>query len=232
MLRLSQIQYVNRTRAMVSELNQKNLALKKNAEEITKLSQGLLETLAEIIDVRDPYVLGHSRRVAELATEIATKMGLHEKQIALIHKASLLHDIGKLGISENILGKPDRLSRDEYNTIKTHTDLGAVLLGKSPQLNALIPAVRHHHEFYNGEGYPDHLSGNQIAIEARIVSVADAVEAMSSDRPYRKSLSCQQIIDELAKASGTQFDPNVARVAIDIIQEQEFSASEQITAAA
>jgi diguanylate cyclase (GGDEF)-like protein/putative nucleotidyltransferase with HDIG domain len=226
LLRVSQVQYVNRTRGMVSELRVKNAALEKYTEEITKLNDGLLDTLAEIIDLRDPYVLGHSRGVTEFATKLAKRLGLHEKQVELVRKGSLLHDIGKLGISQDILSKPSRLTPEEYEIIKTHPVIGVSLLAKSPHLRSLIPIVGQHHEFYNGEGYPDGLSGNQISIEARIVSAADAVEAMSSDRPYRKALSVEYIIEELQRCSGTQFDPRVTEVAIKILNELE---SEKIT---
>ena len=221
LLRVSQVQYVERTRNMVSELRQKNIDLEKYTDDITKLNEGLLDTLAEIIDLRDPYVLGHSRGVTKLATKLAKRLGLHERQVELVRKGSLLHDIGKLGISQEILAKPSRLTPEEYEVIKTHPKLGAVLLEKSPYLRPLIPIVHHHHEFYNGEGYPDKVAGNQIAIEARIVSVADAVEAMSADRPYRKARSTKYIIEELRRCTGTQFDPLVSEVAIQILNEME-----------
>jgi diguanylate cyclase (GGDEF)-like protein/putative nucleotidyltransferase with HDIG domain len=221
LLRLSQVQYVERTRDMVAELRQKNFTLQKFTDEISKLNDGLLDTLAEIIDLRDPYVLGHSRKVTILATQIARQLGLHDKQVELIRRGSLLHDIGKLGIPPDILAKPKRLSPDEYRVIQEHPLLGCTLLENSPYLRPLIPIVRHHHEYYNGEGYPDKLSGNQISIEARIVSVADAIEAMSSDRPYRKSISTQHIIEELQNCANKQFDPLVAQVAIDILKEME-----------
>jgi len=221
LLRLSQTQYVNRTSVMVSELREKNIILEKNTKEISRLNEGLLETLAVVIDLRDPFVFGHSEKVANGATQIAIRMGLPQKQVNLIRNASMLHDIGKLGISENILSKPEKLTQDEFNTMKTHSKLGATILEKSPYLRPLIPAVHFHHEFYNGEGYPNSLAGNQIAIEARIISVADAIDAMASERPYRKARSIRQIIDELKRCSGTQFDPQVAEVAIKILEDVE-----------
>ena len=120
-----------------------------------------------------------------------------------------------------ILSKPSKLTADEYEAIKTHPELGATILQKSPHLRPLIPAVRNHHEYYNGEGYPDKLARNQIAIEARIVSVADAIEAMSTDRPYRKARTTQQIIDELKKHAGKQFDPMVTEIAVNILESTE-----------
>ncbi|HVN16457.1 MAG TPA: diguanylate cyclase [Anaerolineales bacterium] len=223
LLRISQKQYVDHTREMVTELREKNIALEKTTKDINQLSDGLLDTLAEIIDLRDPYVLGHSKRVTNYATMIAERMGLNPKQVELIRKGSLLHDIGKLGISTDILSKRARLTNQEFEEIKRHPDIGARVLENNPSLRQLVPIVRHHHEFYNGQGYPDGLSGHQIPIEARIVSVADAIEAMSSDRPYRKARSEQFIIDEIEKHSGIQFDPKIVELAITLLKSEEIS---------
>ena len=192
--------------------------LEKNSEEIVELNEGLLLTLSEIIDLRDPYVLGHSKQVSNFSTNIARSLGLNGNQIDLIRKAGLLHDIGKLGIAMEILSKPGKLTPDEYETIKEHAAMGGDLVKNSPSLRPLAPIIRHHHEFYNGEGYPDKLKGNQISIEARIVSVADAIEAMISDRPYRKALQKEQIIEELNRNSGSQFDPLVVKEAIKMLE--------------
>lgn len=221
LLRISQVQYVARTRGMVGELRKKNIDLEKHSDEIAKLNEGLLDTLAQIIDLRDPFVLGHSQGVTELATKLARRMGLHEKQVELVRKGSLLHDIGKLGIPQRILAKPGKLTTEEYDVIKTHPKLGAALLEKSPHLRPLIPVVFQHHEFYNGEGYPKKVAGNHISIEARIVSVADAIEAMLSDRPYRKARSIEYIREELQRCSSKQFDPLVAETAVQILKEME-----------
>jgi diguanylate cyclase (GGDEF)-like protein/putative nucleotidyltransferase with HDIG domain len=218
LLRVSQAQYVEHTRVIVNEIRQKNQELEKASHEINGMNEGLLTTLSEIIDLRDPYVLGHSKQVSKYASDIARLMGLNEKQIDLIRRASLLHDIGKLGISMGILTKPSRLTTEEYEIIKSHAALGGELVKNSPSLRSLVPIIRHHHEFFNGMGYPDKLSGKQISIEARIVAVADAVEAMTSDRPYRKALRLEQVIDELRRHSGTQFDPLVAKEAIRLLE--------------
>jgi diguanylate cyclase (GGDEF)-like protein/putative nucleotidyltransferase with HDIG domain len=225
LLRISQKQYIDRTRHVVTELREKNQILKKNSEEITELNEGLLLTLSEIIDLRDPYVLGHSKQVSKYATEIARQLGLNEKQVDLVRKAGLLHDIGKLGVSMEILTKPGKLTSIEYETIKEHAALGGDLVKNTPSLRPLVTIIRHHHEYFNGGGYPDKLSGNQISIEARIVAVADAIEAMISDRPYRKALKTEQIIDELNRCSGTQFDPLVVKEAVKMLE--TLNASEQ-----
>jgi diguanylate cyclase (GGDEF)-like protein/putative nucleotidyltransferase with HDIG domain len=218
LLRVSQKQYIDRTRHVVTELREKNQILKKSSEEITELNEGLLLTLSEIIDLRDPYVLGHSKQVSKFATEIARRLGLNEKQVDLVRKAGLLHDIGKLGISMTILTKPGKLTSGEYETIKEHAALGGDLVKNTPSLRPLVTIIRHHHEYFDGRGYPDELSGNQISIEARIVAVADAIEAMISDRPYRKALKTEQIIEELNKCSGTQFDPLVVKEAVKMLE--------------
>jgi diguanylate cyclase (GGDEF)-like protein/putative nucleotidyltransferase with HDIG domain len=217
LLRLSQKQYIDRTRAMVKELREKQQILERASIEINALNSGLLDTLAEIIDVRDPYLYGHSKRVTSYATQIASGLGLHEKQIQLIHKASLLHDIGKLGISTQILSKPSQLTAEEYDIVKGHAALGATLLEKSPSLRPLVPIIRHHHEHFDGKGYPDRLKGNEIPLSARIVTVSDAIEAMAANRPYRKGMAIEKIIDELRKCSGSQFDPLVVETAVNIL---------------
>lgn len=217
LLRISQVQYVEHTRTVVNDIRSKNQELEKIAVEINAMNEGLLITLSEIIDLQDPYVLGHSKQVSKYAAEMARSLGLNEKQTDLIRRAGLLHDIGKLGISREILTKPARLTPKEFEIIKNHSTLGSELIKNSPSLRPLMPIVRHHHEFFNGEGYPDKLSGIQIPIEARIVAVADAIEAMISDRPYRKALKPEAIIEELNKHSGTQFDPLVVHEATKML---------------
>jgi putative nucleotidyltransferase with HDIG domain len=217
LLRISQKQYLERTRDVVTELREKNQALKKNSEDILELNEGLLVTLSEIIDLRDPYVLGHSKLVSQYATDIARVLGLKEKQLDLVRKAGLLHDIGKLGIPMELLTKPGQLTPQEYETVKAHSALGGDLVKNSPSLRPLVPIIRHHHEYYNGAGYPDGLAGSEISIEARIVAVADAIEAMTSDRTYRRGLKTEQVVDELRRQSGTQFDPLVVDAAVKML---------------
>jgi putative nucleotidyltransferase with HDIG domain len=152
------------------------------------------------------------------AATIAESMKLNPRQIEMVRKGALLHDIGKLGIAQDILAKPARLTPEEYEVIKGHAVLGAELVEKSPSLRQLMPIIRHHHEFFNGNGYPDKLKGNQISVEARIVAIADAIEAMSSDRPYRKALCRASVISELKKHAGSQFDPLIVDRAIRMLE--------------
>ncbi len=218
LLRISQVQYVEHTRVVVNEIRKKNQELEKRALEISAMNEGLLTTLSEIIDLQDPDVLGHSKRVSKHASDIARLLGLNEKQIDLIRKAGLLHDIGKLGISKEILTKPAKLTPNEYEIIKKHAALGGELIENSPSLRSLVSIIRHHHEFFNGKGYPDGISGKEIAIEARVIAVADAIEAMMSDRPYRKALKPREIIEELGRHAGTQFDPLVVSEAVKLLE--------------
>lgn len=217
LLRFSQAQYVGHTRDIVQALRKKNQDLEKSTDEIQELSEGLLTTLSEIIDLRDPYVLGHSRQVSIYATEIGKELSINQKQIEVIRKAGLLHDIGKLGIPMEILTKSSKLTASEFETIKKHAALGGDLIQNTPSLRPLAQIIRHHHERYDGKGYPDQIAGNQINIEARVVAVADAIEAMSSDRPYRPALKYDKIQEELTKNAGTQFDPLVVEAAIKML---------------
>jgi diguanylate cyclase (GGDEF)-like protein/putative nucleotidyltransferase with HDIG domain len=218
MLRLSQVQYIERTKGIVSELRDKNKVLENNTKEINSLNEGLLETLAEVIDHRDPYVLEHSKKVSQYAVGIAEQMSMHPKQIELIRKASLMHDVGKLGIREAILLKPGSLTHSEFDTIKLHPMIGVDILETTRTMFRFVPIVRHHHERFDGKGYPDGLKGQDIPIEARIVALADAIDAMSSDRPYREALSKEGIIQEIQTNTGKQFDPQVVEAFMKFIE--------------
>jgi putative nucleotidyltransferase with HDIG domain len=220
LLRLSQVQYINRTKRVVQEIREKNLAMEQDAGEIQRLNDGLLFTLAEIIDLRDPHVMGHSRQVARYAVLIAEQLRLPDRQVELVRKAALLHDIGKMSISESILFKPEKLTEPENEIVKDHVNLGAEILESSVSLRNLIPIIRYHHEHYDGRGYPEQIKGNAIPIEARILSVADAIETMASDRPHRQAMSPAEIMEELRDQSGAQFDPRVVQAFIDFVQYQ------------
>jgi diguanylate cyclase (GGDEF)-like protein/putative nucleotidyltransferase with HDIG domain len=218
MLRISVKQYIDRTIAIVNELRGKNTLLERNSQQINKLNENLLDALSEVIDLRDPFTLGHSQYVTRYSVLMAKKLGLAPKRIERIRKASLLHDIGKIGIPDAILLKPIQLSAKEYIAIQEHTTLGADILDKSHSLKYLSPIVRHHHEWYDGTGYPDRLKGKEIPLEARIIAIADAVEAMASDRPYRSALSFGEIVEELKRNSGSQFDPVLVEIMLQILQ--------------
>jgi putative nucleotidyltransferase with HDIG domain len=218
MLRISIKKYIDQTTAIVNELRGKNTLLERNSQEINKLNENLLDALSEVIDLREPFTLGHSQYVTRYSVLIAKKLGLAPKRIERVRKASLIHDIGKIGIPDAILLKPNQLSAKEYVAVQEHTTLGANILDKSHSLKQLSPIVRHHHEWYDGSGYPDRLKGKDIPLEARIIAIADSVEAMASDRPYRNALSFENIVAELKRNSGSQFDPVLVEIMLQIVQ--------------
>jgi diguanylate cyclase (GGDEF)-like protein/putative nucleotidyltransferase with HDIG domain len=227
MMRYAQQQYVARTSDSVRELKRLNQELTLANQEVSdasraiqQLNDELFMTLSKIIDARDPYVSGHSVKVADYATTIATELGLPTAQIEQLHQAGLLHDIGKIGISEQILHKPGKLTADEYEQVKTHVSLGAELLETSRGLRHLAPFVRYHHERWDGDGYPQGLVGEHTPLEARILAVCDAVEAMASDRPYQRAMSLDEIVREVRRGRGTHFDPTIADVFVRIAERE------------
>ncbi|PKL50182.1 MAG: hypothetical protein CVV42_04120 [Candidatus Riflebacteria bacterium HGW-Riflebacteria-2] len=176
-------------------------------ENIQKVYLSTIEVLATAIDAKDPYTQGHSRRVTQYSVAIAEEMNLPAKEIEDIRYAGLLHDVGKIGIKDSIIRKPGRLTDEEYAIIKKHPAIGAKILRPVDFLADKIPGVLHHHEYYDGRGYPDHLVGEDIPLAGRIICVADAFDAMTTNRPYRKGLTVKTAIGELKKFSGKQFDP-------------------------
>ena len=172
--------------------------------------------LAATLEARDKYTYGHSRRVSRYAVATAEALNLPPEQVAVISAASLLHDIGKVGIPDNVLNKSGKLLDEEWELLKQHPKLSATIVGHIPSLSACLAAVRHHHERWDGTGYPSGLKCEAIPIEARILCVTDAFEAMISDRPYRGPLTFKKAIAELETCSGTQFDPNIVQVFIPL----------------
>lgn len=184
---------------------------------INTLNLQTIQSLALAVEAKDPYTKGHSERVGEISEHLATMMGLSPADTERVRIAGILHDIGKIGVSENLLLKKSKLEDGEYETIKQHPVEGQNILRPLNFLNDVIPAVYHHHERYDGTGYPDGLSGENIPYWARIIQVADTVDAMTSNRPYRAAMSKFQAISELSRCSGTQLDPNVTKTMLEIL---------------
>jgi putative nucleotidyltransferase with HDIG domain len=177
-----------------------------------------VELLSRILDRRDSYTHNHSKNVSKLAVSIAEKLGLPAKEKNKVKYASLLHDIGKMGIDMSILKKKGKLTKSEWKEIRVHTRIGAEIVGKIRFLSDLVPTVLHHHERFSGGGYPyPELKNEDIPLTARIVTCTDAFDAMTSDRAYRKALSKEKALEELRSCSGTQFDPDVVSVLIKIV---------------
>jgi len=220
-LRYSQQLYIDRTKAMVKQLRAANDTLLKQSQEVAILNEELLLALAHAIDLRDPDVLGHSHNVARYAVLIAQELNLPPEKVELVRKGGLLHDIGKLGIPEAIVFKPGALNSEEYARMKQHSVLGADIIAECHSLFELVSIVRHHHERYDGGGYPDRLRAHDIPLEARIMAVADSVEAMASDRPYRQAMDALAILDEIQSQSGAQFDPYVATAFWNVVRKSQ-----------
>jgi putative nucleotidyltransferase with HDIG domain len=196
------------------------LLARRSFELYTKMRKVYLDTiraLAAAIDAKDPYTKGHSERVAETSVALAQELNLSGRETENIEYTALLHDIGKIGIADNILGKTSSLTNKEFDKIKEHTVMGAKIIEPVDFLKNSYKAIYHHHEKYNGKGYPDGIKSEDIPLSARIIAVADAYDAMGSDRPYRKKLSHNKILRELKEQSGKQFDPEVVKALILVL---------------
>ena len=186
------------------------------------VSAEIINTLITAIDAKDIYTKGHSTRVANYSVIMAGRLGMDDEQVKQIRYKALLHDVGKIGIPDRVLNKADSLTDEEFDIIKSHTTIGADMLKGMSSLSDMYLVARNHHERYDGKGYPDGLEGESIPIEARIVGIADAYDAMSSDRAYRKALSKKVIRGELIRGRGNQFDPKLVDVFIELFDEGAF----------
>ena len=186
--------------------------LNKYARDLEDAYVSIVKVVAAAIDARDSYTHGHSARVAQLSLLIGRQIGLSQEDLGDLEVACLFHDVGKIKTPDSILLKPDRLSPAEYKEMMHHVEYGASILSWAPSLVKYIPSTRHHHEWHNGKGYPDGLIGDNIPLFAAIISIGDAFDAMTSDRPYRKALSEEETLREIVRMSGIQFRPDLVAV--------------------
>jgi putative two-component system response regulator len=189
------------------------------------LAPTLASALANAIEARDSYLHGHCERLAALAVRIAEELGLEPDEIETLRLGAILHDVGKIGIPDRVLLKPGPLDDEERHIVETHPEIGDKLLEPLDLLAGARPIVRHHHERWDGHGYPDRLAAEAIPLAARIVAVADSVEVMSSRQLYRKPLTPEGIVEELARQRGKQWDPAVVDVALGLIESGELVLS-------
>lgn len=180
--------------------------------------QDIINMLIQTIDKKDTYTSGHSKRVAKYSLMIAKEIKLSEDNIGILYQSALMHDLGKVLISEFILQKQDKLEADEYEIIKRHALIGWEMLKEIKLFQEHAVIIKHHHEWYDGNGYPDQLKENDISILSRIIAIADAYDAMTSARNYRQNLSTKQALYELQQCSGSQFDPTLIPIAIKIFK--------------
>lgn len=190
---------------------------KRLKQELKKNWQKTVNILIKLIEMKDPYTKGHSEEVDKWSGIIAQNLNLNKDEQEEIKLAARLHDIGKIGIPEGILNVPRKLNKEEYAEIKKHPNLGADLFSNIDKFKKVSQIIRHHHEWYNGEGYPDGLIGEKIPLGSRIINIADAYQAMTSDRPYRKALSKREAMAELKRCTGSQFDPEIVMAFIRIL---------------
>lgn len=205
---------------VTSEINNVRYGrLQKSAQERQEILEQSFKTFAKIIDAKDPYTRGHSVRVAYYARELARDIGLNEEELQRIYYVGLLHDIGKIGVTDQILNKPGKLTDFERDVIQTHVEVGGEILKDFTSIAEISDGARYHHERWDGKGYAAHIGGPEIPYFARIICVADSYDAMSSARCYRGSLSKDQIIRELELCSGSQFDPDIVPHMLKLIRD-------------
>jgi response regulator RpfG family c-di-GMP phosphodiesterase len=209
-------------RNLEAKVRDRTKQLAQKHAELQKAYVQTIKALATAVDAKDTYTRGHSERVGVYASKIARELSLPRDLIERVYIAGLLHDVGKIGVPDAVITKPDKLTEEEYLAIKQHPEIGYRILEPVDHLKDVAPCVRHHHEWWDGcnRGYPDRLAGDQIPLPSRIILVADTVDAMSSDRPYRKGLGLETVVREIHKFSGTQFDPKCADAFLRVIERE------------
>ncbi len=204
--------------AQMNEIKKINEELSETYEKLEQAYMESIQTVRYTVEAKDTYTRGHSDRVSEYSVLIGQKLGLPEEDIKRLRIGGLFHDVGKIGVPDSILQKNEKLTDDEYSEIKNHPTIGTHILSTASIFQDILPIVKHHHERFDGNGYPGRLKGEEIPYLARITAVADAFDAMTSRRVYRDSLSIDVVISELEKNKGTQFDPNIANAFLEILK--------------
>ena len=201
----------------MNEIQRINNELLDANEKLEKAYLDTVQTLRYTIEAKDPYTRGHSDRVSEYSILLGQELGLSDDQLKTLRVGGLFHDIGKIGIPDSILLKEAKLTDDEYSQIKNHPSIGAHILCNAAVFQEIIPIVKHHHERYDGKGYPSKLAGDQIPYLARVAAVVDAFDAMTSKRAYRDAIPLETVKSEIERCSGTQFDPVMAEAFLNIL---------------
>ncbi|MFO7942279.1 MAG: HD domain-containing protein [Bacillota bacterium] len=193
----------------------------KMYRELREVFISTISALAAALEARDPHTSGHAERVAKYAVQVGQELDLDREHIDLLEYVAILHDIGKIGIPDHILQKPGAFTEGEWRLMRRHSSIGASIISRIKQLEIGADWVLHHHERYDGRGYPDGLAGDDIALEARILAVVDSLDAMMSDRPYKRAMTATEAREEIVRCSGTQFDPQVVEAVLRVLAEVE-----------
>ncbi|MDF2630427.1 MAG: metal dependent phosphohydrolase [Symbiobacteriaceae bacterium] len=220
LLRYSYSSFASRIQAYVLEIERVNKGLADLNEELKETNAELIETLGSVLDARDRYTYGHSTQVATYAVALGEKLGLPAEELERLRLAALLHDIGKVGIPETVLFKAGPLDAHERRIMQAHAEIGYRITRQIHSLAGVAEIIRQHHEWWGGGGYPRNLKGEEILLSARIIGVADALDTLISDRPYRKGKPVEVAYQEIRRCSGTQFDPQVAGALEQLIRER------------
>lgn len=210
------------------QIMEQNGLLHKQSIENERIGTEIIEAIALAIEIRDHYTSGHCRRVANMAVEVGRRLGLGNQELVHLRWAGIVHDVGKIGIPEEILNKPGKLSGEEYEIMKRHPDLGAKILAGTRYSEHIISGVRHHHERMDGMGYPDGIKGEQISLQARIIAVCDVWDAVTSKRSYRSYFPFDEALAIMKAGRGTQFDPGVLDVFLDLIEREQASGTARL----
>ena len=206
----------------IAQMNQ----IKEINKELENAYLESIETLRYTVEAKDAYTKGHSDRVSAYSVLIGKHIGLSDKDINTLRIGGLFHDIGKIGVPDSILLKDAKLTEDEYSEIKNHPSIGAHILSTATIFKDMIPIVKHHHERYDGRGYPSQLKGEEIPYLARITAIADSFDAMTSKRTYRDSMPLADVIEEFERCKGTQFDPKLTDISLDILRNHQSEIEE------
>jgi len=199
------------------EVSTRTAELQRERMKLERLSIAKLEALVHALEAKDPYMRGHSARVADLSATVAHELGIPEEDVEYVRVAGRLHDIGKIGTRESVLNKQGALTPDEFEHVKQHVVIGSQILAPLSHLGDIIPAVRHHHERWDGTGYPDGLRGEEIPIGARIIGAAEVFDALSTSRAYQEKMSPEKAVERAADLSGTVLDPKVYEALVSVV---------------
>lgn len=212
--------FAYRYRVLRREYRELENSLDETKQEVNRLFSSALNTLAAAVQARDEGSLNHLKRIASYSFALGRRIGMSSEELSDVYCAALLHDLGKIGISDSILKKPAKLSLEEFAEVRRHPEIGTRILEKFVVSKRVTSIIRHHHEFYDGTGYPGGLAKSEIPLGARIIAITDAYDAMTSDRPYRSALSHEEAVAELIRCAGSQFDPRLVMHFLDVLEEE------------